>query len=944
MPVSSRRCGMITRREAERLCKSFLGDNAPPRLPEDFAFTVYHKCAWGCRGSFLPSRYNSSRAKCIKCSYCGMFFSPNKFIFHSHRISTGDKYVQPDAANFNSWRRHMILSGQPPEDIVHAWEDVKAMFNGGTRKRLMSHGSSATQASIAAQRQQQQKDQLKRNMCVSTPVTTSLSTVPNESGGGTFIAAAAKNTLGPQVTSHYHYNGIELSPRCSNSNLTSSNPSPPPTKRQCDKLEHNVGALTAAAAAVVNVTAVAAAVGSVRPLNIGATSHGVSYHGRSGNVSTLQLRDNNEHEMTVMPLSRNFMMDYMWHAHAAQNAAVAAAHKNRGNNTNAGNVTVPFGFSDCAMNWLKTPSMNNNATFFTQLPLVANSGTTGGQSSDSNDFCPQLQYGGFKPNASTSTGNGLNTSKGLGGLNKFTDAKIACLPQFLSASAFKPVLQQSQQSAFDEVKAVAAASTAATLTTSSVYPSAVTENFEIATRTSQEKISSCGSTTVEMTLPTIAIPPLGATSTTNSTETKANGAVAETASKAAASLAFTVHANFCATASNGMLFGGPIPPPVPPPLSSSLSTLPNSPGAPYRAPILASTVSSQLALKKCENEVIGTSIKGFHSTDDENNNDPCDVDDDEVVDIETTEDDTPASKNLKVALSLTSCPHRDDDGKSSSEFYSINRCNNNNDKQFIESVIDTSSDESPAPASSVAAPPWTNSSASPVPRDCYRCEDQRKSPIQYFQDKSILGSADADIAACHTVVQKLQLHAQYKNSNNQPPEAGERFQQSPTYSSTSNDSFYIQAKFESNNNSSSSIEIMDTSSIQEIVQQHNAYNLGSSLMWKKLLNPEVEGTLPDCNHFNQKPCHLPIKDAICTYAYEKRLPCGHVCQLKCHVNKDPEHIEYKFYRDCDRIYDNCVEITRVRNNASKNADCVQKLSRKPALADIIPSHLCARRM
>lgn len=32
MPVSSRRCGMITRREAERLCKSFLGDNAPPRL------------------------------------------------------------------------------------------------------------------------------------------------------------------------------------------------------------------------------------------------------------------------------------------------------------------------------------------------------------------------------------------------------------------------------------------------------------------------------------------------------------------------------------------------------------------------------------------------------------------------------------------------------------------------------------------------------------------------------------------------------------------------------------------------------------------------------------------------------------------------------------------------------------------------------------------------
>lgn len=139
MPVSSRRCGMITRREAERLCKSFLGDNAPPRLPEDFAFSVHHECAWGCRGSFLPSRYNSSRAKCIKCSMCGLFFSPNKFIFHSHRLSPNDKYVQPDAANFNSWRRHMKLSGGPPEEIVHAWEDVKAMFNGGTRKRLLSN-------------------------------------------------------------------------------------------------------------------------------------------------------------------------------------------------------------------------------------------------------------------------------------------------------------------------------------------------------------------------------------------------------------------------------------------------------------------------------------------------------------------------------------------------------------------------------------------------------------------------------------------------------------------------------------------------------------------------------------------------------------------------------------------------------------------------------------
>ncbi|CAM9415273.1 unnamed protein product [Bubo scandiacus] len=124
MPISSRRCGMITKREAERLCKSFLGEHKPPKLPENFAFDVVHECAWGSRGSFIPARYNSSRAKCIKCSYCSMYFSPNKFIFHSHR-TPDSKYTQPDAANFNSWRRHLKLSDKTAtEELSHAWEDA----------------------------------------------------------------------------------------------------------------------------------------------------------------------------------------------------------------------------------------------------------------------------------------------------------------------------------------------------------------------------------------------------------------------------------------------------------------------------------------------------------------------------------------------------------------------------------------------------------------------------------------------------------------------------------------------------------------------------------------------------------------------------------------------------------------------------------------------------
>lgn len=144
MPISSRRCGMITKREAERLCKSFLGENRPPKLPDNFAFDVSHECAWGCRGSFIPARYNSSRAKCIKCTYCSMYFSPNKFIFHSHRTPDA-KYTQPDAANFNSWRRHLKLTDKSPQDeLVFAWEDVKAMFNGGSRKRALPPTPTAT--------------------------------------------------------------------------------------------------------------------------------------------------------------------------------------------------------------------------------------------------------------------------------------------------------------------------------------------------------------------------------------------------------------------------------------------------------------------------------------------------------------------------------------------------------------------------------------------------------------------------------------------------------------------------------------------------------------------------------------------------------------------------------------------------------------------------------
>ena len=199
MPISSRRCGMITKREAERLVKSFLEDNRPPKLPDNFFFEVFHNCGWGCKGKFEPSRYNSSRAKCIRCNLCNLYFSPNKFIFHFHRTADA-KYNHPDAANFNSWRRHLHLVNSEAEDIFHAWEDVKAMFNGGSRKRTLSSPGFPEPGSPAS------PVELKRPKITEEPVATKpnfvsqyqnypMFSMPGKNYSFNAMAAATANTL-----------------------------------------------------------------------------------------------------------------------------------------------------------------------------------------------------------------------------------------------------------------------------------------------------------------------------------------------------------------------------------------------------------------------------------------------------------------------------------------------------------------------------------------------------------------------------------------------------------------------------------------------------------------------------------------------------------------------------------------------------------------------------
>ena len=48
------------------------------------------------------------------------------------------------------WRRHIHLTGSPPDQVMFAWEDVKAMFNGGSRKRVASGSGNNTGSAVTS--------------------------------------------------------------------------------------------------------------------------------------------------------------------------------------------------------------------------------------------------------------------------------------------------------------------------------------------------------------------------------------------------------------------------------------------------------------------------------------------------------------------------------------------------------------------------------------------------------------------------------------------------------------------------------------------------------------------------------------------------------------------------------------------------------------------------
>jgi hypothetical protein len=63
----------------------------------------------------------------------------------------------------------------------------------------------------------------------------------------------------------------------------------------------------------------------------------------------------------------------------------------------------------------------------------------------------------------------------------------------------------------------------------------------------------------------------------------------------------------------------------------------------------------------------------------------------------------------------------------------------------------------------------------------------------------------------------------------------------------------------------------------------------------------VEKEFADCNHSGRVVCSIKI----CPNACDRQVPCGHSCTLRCHINDDPDHINYACKKPCLKMNKQC---------------------------------------
>ncbi|XP_065220934.1 LOW QUALITY PROTEIN: NFX1-type zinc finger-containing protein 1-like [Planococcus citri] len=68
---------------------------------------------------------------------------------------------------------------------------------------------------------------------------------------------------------------------------------------------------------------------------------------------------------------------------------------------------------------------------------------------------------------------------------------------------------------------------------------------------------------------------------------------------------------------------------------------------------------------------------------------------------------------------------------------------------------------------------------------------------------------------------------------------------------------------------------------------------------------EITVTLESCSHEVKKKCHQSMDEVKCTFPCEDRLECGHQCVRTCHKTDDPDHLEFKCHKPCDKLNRGC---------------------------------------
>lgn len=74
---------------------------------------------------------------------------------------------------------------------------------------------------------------------------------------------------------------------------------------------------------------------------------------------------------------------------------------------------------------------------------------------------------------------------------------------------------------------------------------------------------------------------------------------------------------------------------------------------------------------------------------------------------------------------------------------------------------------------------------------------------------------------------------------------------------------------------------------------------------KKKCRVRKESLLPACGHLATINCGDDSTEAHCSLPCDVRLDCGHTCTLRCHVKKDPDHVNYQCKKPCCRMKQGC---------------------------------------